>query len=333
MPDIAVMTFTDPDAYQVAIRNAQVESIITGQGDFRAELTHIGLRRLSMQRGDESLSRLLRVATDPNRAGIVFPTAVNQPAMYWSGVDLSPGEVIVTRTGSLDHVRSSGTSRWGTMSLTVEDLVAASYAITGREFIPPAIRRRITPAPLALSRLSHLHEAAGHLAKAAPEVLANPEVARAIEQALVHAMITCVADSGSELPSSADRLHRTVILRLENAFQANSQRPLYLAELCAAAHVSERTLRSCCQEHLGMSPTRYLWLRRMHLARRALLMADPTMTTVTDIATNHGFWEFGHFSVAYRSQFGESPSASLRRVPRDSRPGHTEFSLQLPDSA
>jgi AraC-like DNA-binding protein len=28
-----------------------------------------------------------------------------------------------------------------------------------------------------------------------------------------------------------------------------------------------------------MSPTRYLWLRRMYLARRALRMADPAATT------------------------------------------------------
>jgi len=50
-----------------------------------------------------------------------------------------------------------------------------------------------------------------------------------------------------------------------------------------------------------MSPTRYLWLRRMHLARRALRRADPAMTTVTEIASNCGFWELGRFSVAYRA--------------------------------
>ena len=69
-----------------------------------------------------------------------------------------------------------------------------------------------------------------------------------------------------------------------------------------------------------MGPKRYLLLRRMHLARRALLMADPATVTVTEIATNYGFWELGRFSVAYRSLFGESPLASLRRTPDDLRP-------------
>jgi transcriptional regulator GlxA family with amidase domain len=85
-----------------------------------------------------------------------------------------------------------------------------------------------------------------------------------------------------------------------------------LTEICASIEVSERTLRACCEEHLGMGPIRYLTLRRMHLARRALFRADPSTSTVTRIATDHGFWELGRFSVAYRTLFGESPSETLR---------------------
>ena len=63
-----------------------------------------------------------------------------------------------------------------------------------------------------------------------------------------------------------------------------------------------------------MSPKRYLWLRRMNLARRALQRADAKRTTVTEIATDYGFWELGRFSVAYRALFGEMPSITLRRA-------------------
>jgi AraC-like DNA-binding protein len=64
-----------------------------------------------------------------------------------------------------------------------------------------------------------------------------------------------------------------------------------------------------------MSPKRYLWMRRMNLARRALRSADLEYTTVTEVATKYGFWELGRFSVTYRSLFGEPPSAALRRPP------------------
>jgi AraC-like DNA-binding protein len=64
-----------------------------------------------------------------------------------------------------------------------------------------------------------------------------------------------------------------------------------------------------------MGPKRYLLLRRMHLARRALRQTAPDPTTVTDIATRFGFWQLGRFAVEYLSLFGESPSATLRRQP------------------
>jgi AraC-like DNA-binding protein len=108
--------------------------------------------------------------------------------------------------------------------------------------------------------------------------------------------------------------HAKVLVRFEEYLASRRYQPLYLAEICAAIDVSERMLRACCREHLGMGPLRYLWLQRMHLARQALQQADPLVATVTGIATEHGFWELGRFSVQYRALFGESPSVTLQQT-------------------
>jgi transcriptional regulator GlxA family with amidase domain len=168
-----------------------------------------------------------------------------------------------------------------------------------------------------MSRLRNLHETADTLARATPDLLAHSEVARALEQALMHAVIAGITDGEGNQRYVANSYYRTVLARFEELLAEKANAPLHLAEICAAISAPERTLRACCQQHLGMGPIRYLWLRRMHLANRALLQADAASATVTSIATAQGFWELGKFSVAYRSLFGESPSATLRRRPND----------------
>jgi AraC-like DNA-binding protein len=101
--------------------------------------------------------------------------------------------------------------------------------------------------------------------------------------------------------------------RLERLLEENPDNSLYLAEVCSAIGVPERTLRLHCMEHLGMGPHQYLWLRRMNLARRSLARSNALTTTVTSIANDHGFAELGRFAVAYRRLFGEAPSTTLRR--------------------
>jgi len=104
-----------------------------------------------------------------------------------------------------------------------------------------------------------------------------------------------------------------IVARFLEFLTAHPNRQLYLTEICGAIAVAERTLRAACEEHLGMGPIRYLTLRRMHQVRHALLRAEASNTTVTRVAMDHGFWELGRFSVAYRSLFRESPSETLRR--------------------
>ena len=133
----------------------------------------------------------------------------------------------------------------------------------------------------------------------------------------MHAIVTCLSE-GVPIKLGRGALgHTAVIARFEELLAVNYDQPLHLAEICAAIGASERTLRTICIENLGMGPIRYLWLRRMHLARRALIRATPHTTTVTEVATASGFWELGRFAVEYRALFGEAPSASLSRPTRE----------------
>jgi len=327
----AFRTFTDPDAYYAAIRGTHADGVVTARGNFRADITTIELDRVSLQHARETLPRTAYSVVDPRWFNIAFATGPRQQ-IYVNGLELLPDAIVVFRAASEGHNRFASATRWSSVKLPHEDVAAAGQTLIGRELIAPPLTHLIKPSPPLFSKLLKLHKAVCQLAEAAPEVLAGAEVARALEETLTRVMIQCLSEGQGIEVGSAYWRHATFMLRLENFLEANRDRTLHLTDLCAAAGASDRTLRILCQEYLGMSPTRYLWLRRMHLARRALRMADPTTTTVTEMATSYAFWELGRFAVAYRSLFGETPSATLRRPPEDPQKIFGS-PWQLPESA
>ncbi|MGE4404251.1 helix-turn-helix domain-containing protein [Pseudomonas sp.] len=86
-----------------------------------------------------------------------------------------------------------------------------------------------------------------------------------------------------------------------------------LTELCRTLGVSERTLRSAFVATLGMAPARYLRLRRLHLLRAALAVADHRQTSVAEVAARFAYTDCGRMAADYHALFGEYPSATLLR--------------------
>jgi len=80
--------------------------------------------------------------------------------------------------------------------------------------------------------------------------------------------------------------------------------------------VSPRTLQTIFLEQLGVTPHRYLSLRRLCAIRESIRNADAD-ETVAAICARFGVWDFGRFAGHYRDHFGIPPSADLgkRRRP------------------
>jgi transcriptional regulator GlxA family with amidase domain len=198
----------------------------------------------------------------------------------------------------------------------LEDWTEVGSVVAGRELMPPKGSLPIRPRASALATLQRLHSATAHIAETAPELIQNPEVARGLEQGLIHATVDCLSPLSPREGTIAQRHHTKIMMQFRKMLEEHADKAVYVPELCAAIGVSDRTLRLCFQEHLGISPKRYLFLRRMTFAKRALRDANPTSTNVTEIAMQLGFWELGRFAVAYRSLFGELPSTTLRQAPQ-----------------
>lgn len=102
--------------------------------------------------------------------------------------------------------------------------------------------------------------------------------------------------------------------RVMTLLQRYDEQPIRLSELCRHAGISERTLRSIFNELFGVGPNRYLHIRRLHLVRAALSIANPNTESVSQIAQRFGFSDSGRMAADYQQLFGEYPSKTLMRT-------------------
>jgi AraC-like DNA-binding protein len=109
------------------------------------------------------------------------------------------------------------------------------------------------------------------------------------------------------LPESYSR-RRAAVRRVEEYLDAYERALPSIADLCAVATASERTLEYAFREQIGMAPARYLRLRRLNAVRRELCATRPGDAKVTEVAMRWGFWQLGRFAAEYRAVFGERPS-------------------------
>jgi transcriptional regulator GlxA family with amidase domain len=123
------------------------------------------------------------------------------------------------------------------------------------------------------------------------KLIERAEVARALEQELLHGIINCLAANETDDNPRTRHHHGAVMACFEETLSKRIGQKINMPALCAKIGVPERTLRMCCAEFLGVSPTRGLLLQRLNKARSALRRADPSTASVAQIARNHpGAW-------------------------------------------
>ena len=171
------------------------------------------------------------------------------------------------------------------------------------------------PSPRDMARLRRLHAQICRLAETKPRLLAHTEVARAIEQSLIQTLVACLTGASVRADGPTKRRHARIMIRFEEVLAEHLSKPLRMTELCELIGVTQRTLRRCCAEFLGMSPIRYVLLRRLSRAHVALRDADPGGANLLELVRGLGFAELGRFEVAYWAAFGEAPLSTLQRAP------------------
>jgi len=322
MAENGTLRFGDPARYSAGLGDVRINLTITGAGDFNAKLTRLNLKHLDIYRMHESLPRIAYISLPPELTYLSFP--VGKAAHIFDGIAIRSGDMVLHSRGEHMHQRTNGHCQWGLISLSPTQLASCGKALTGRPIEAPPASKIFRPSQAAQSGFHGLFRQACRLVETRKNLLEYPEVSRALEQEMLRAIINCVIanqvnDKSKNSPKSNPKTrhhHADLMARFEEALEKSIDRKLNMPALCAAIGVPERTLRGCCTEVLGVSPTRYLLLRRLNRARDALRRANSSRASVAEVARNHQFLELGRFSVMYRAIFGESPSDTLNRDPQ-----------------
>lgn len=136
-----------------------------------------------------------------------------------------------------------------------------------------------------------------------------------LEQLLATTLLTQHPNNYSDaLAGPAPTPDLPYIRRAEDYILAHCEQPITMQDLARHARISTRSLYKGFQEHRGTTPMGFVRLVRLKKVRDALIKARQAgqHVSVTQVALEWGFGHLGHFTQAYRKQFNELPSQTLR---------------------
>jgi len=320
MPGSRASVLGEAEDFQAALSADGVAGLlVTGSGQFRARLTQIRLDGCRLAAVEEALSRIAFVAVPAGMVLVSF-SIDGGPSPVWGGIEARTGEILTLGPGQRVHARTPGRAHWGVIRVPGQQLAQYGRALNGARFVVPSVARW-RPPPAVVRQLRSLHRAAIRMAEARAGALTDLQAAHGLEQQLLHALIECLSQEAEEETANGRR-HRDILARFEDLLVAEPSAGI--ADICAALDVSQRSLRECCKEHLGMGPSRYRYLCAMQQVHRALRSGNSDTTKVSGVAARYGFRGLGRFATRYRALYGELPSATLRRA---SNPGVVELTL------
>lgn len=305
------MRFRDFDEFTASNGVLDAEFLQLGSGPIESHMLRVSLDRLVLMRGSENVRCASRVSGPPDICALVLQLE-GASETFWRGREVNERTLLSYRPGD-EHVgHTNGGMVWTALfcePAVLDDTIRRMHGVDTAW--SPCASTFAESDPAAVEALRAALQQAFLIAEASPHVLESHAARRSIEESILAAAIGAIDPKGDRATLEGPSLsHERVVRRAEDTIADKLDAPIYVADLCEAAGVSERTLRNAFQSVYGMSPIRFLQLRRLHQVRRALRSA--TVGSVTEAALRYGFGNLGRFAAEYRQLFGESPSLTRR---------------------
>ncbi|HMD09033.1 MAG TPA: helix-turn-helix domain-containing protein [Candidatus Acidoferrum sp.] len=303
-------TFTSFEAFFDAFRFASMRPMVLGPAGENWALTSLVLNDLSIQWGQAEAKAVVEGAPRPAGVSIFLPTRM--PAAWcWNGRQFDELSLMVDVPGADFCLATAAIPRsWCGLYIPNQVLADANGDVT------TAVGSKRGFFQVSRQRIMRFRSVVGQLlavVERAPTILESAAGQKAAGQKLlreIHNLLAAPREVGPTLGRHV--VPRRQIIRMAmDCVEQHDGECLSVEQLATAASVSERTLRDAFLRYFGVPPVQYLHRRTLHQIRKALLAADPSTATVTEIATQFGVWQFGRLARDYRFLFGELPSGTL----------------------
>lgn len=285
--------YADADEQAAALRGWNQSYLQLQAGGFRGRVRHLDLGGMRLFIEDLQASVLQTGCLAEGVLALGVPLRSPAPGLF-CGQPCGADTLHVFSGRSGFEFRCAGDHRMLGIELTPTESGLGFGDQAGLRRTPPDALRRL---------LLEVFE----LAQTRPQSLAEAAVRVRLCDALLD-RISRLDDTPPDADASPDN-HWLWVSRARELIAADLQQPPTVAELCERLGTSRRSLQLAFQRVLGVSPLAYLRAARLGAARRSL----KTAASVTEAATQLGFWHFGHFAKDYQAMFGELPSQTQRR--------------------
>lgn len=304
-PTVQRYAHEDVDDYMSLVTKPDVVRTALGDGP-NLECTGVSdeLTFTSVEVGFPMLTRAV-LPDDVIAAAVMH---VTPPGTRWCEIDMEPGSLLVYGPRT-EHTSRSPEGAVFSAALARRDHLTEVADALQLDLVPPG-RGEVHQ----LGATSTKRALAEAITAYRDEARAGGQL-RFAQDELVRTLATALSDPGRHRRIGRGRGvdSRRVVNDCVDYARAADHVPS-IAELCLTAHVSERRLRAAFVAEFDVPPTQFFRMWALHEARRRLLDGNPRYGSVTDIATGLGFFHLGRFASHYRSQFGESPSDTLRQA-------------------
>jgi AraC-like DNA-binding protein len=158
---------------------------------------------------------------------------------------------------------------------------------------------------------------AGELERPGSFLLSAPRAMASLERTVLAFFVEALEERYPGIDRATPDLAEKQVRMIEEWMDAHLTDIVGVEQLAAVVGTVPRSVQRTFRRLRGCTPMQAFLRRRLELAKR--LLEDGILDrTVTDVATECGFFHLGRFSARYRALFGETPSATLARRRRRS---------------